>query len=139
RWLKSIEAEAVQPCDHLRALAHFGFFVPGKVYRALMGLKYGDQLDEASDALGSAKAALLGLQELRTACDGLSDAHVMPHAIKDECAQRVNWVSAALGQAVSGAMQLVRPGFDEPKEVARLLALDRNGVQTEFEDRGRRT
>ena len=123
KWLEQTSDDQIRANMELRVLSHFWIFIAGKVYRALMGLRDdADGLDERSDALGSAKVALIGLGETRRACDTLAAAGVMPGATSEEFLKRIDWVIAALNRVLPGANAFVRPGFDEPQELARLEA-----------------
>lgn len=127
RWIKDISDEQHRGSMPLKVLGRFWVFVGGKVHRALMGLKDAqeDELDDASDALGSAKAALLALEEMRDACDQLARDGVMPAATHDDFLRRVDWLVAALDATLPTARAFVRPGFDEPEALAQLEAQER--------------
>jgi hypothetical protein len=120
-WLRSFSDEHRRSDLCLQVLAHFGFFVPGKVYRALIGLKE-DGLGDPWDALGSAKAALLGLEQMRAACDALAASDAMSTKTRDDLLERINWLVGKLESTLPLARAFVRPGLDEPDEVARLDA-----------------
>jgi hypothetical protein len=121
-WLKRFSADQYRADRNLEVVSHFGFFVPGKVYRALMGLKDDDTLDEQSDARGSAKAALLGLEELLAACNALAAAGCMEPEVYADFTARIVWVIRTLDALLPSARSFVRPGLDESDEVARLDA-----------------
>jgi hypothetical protein len=122
-WLKGFSDELYRSDRSFEVLAHFGFFVPGKVYRALMGLKDDDR--ERSDALGSAKVGLLGLEEMRAACDALAAAGKMETTVRGDFVARIDWLVRSLEAMFPSARSFVRPGFDEPEELARLEVAER--------------
>jgi hypothetical protein len=119
KWMEPITDDQYRAHQPLQVLGHFGIFVAGKIYRALMGLKDGND-DDRSDALGSAKVALLGLEEMRAACGALAATGVLPKAKKDDFVERLEWLMATLDSTLPRARAFVRPGLDEPEEVTRL-------------------
>ena len=67
RWFKEHDLTKASAADPIEVLQHFGFFVAAKIHRALQGLAEEEPLEPDSDAYGSAKAALLGLERMREA------------------------------------------------------------------------
>ena len=61
---------------------------------------------------------------MRRACTALAAAGRMPAATCEEFVKRIDWVIAALNRVTPGAGAFVRPGFDEPQELARLEAAE---------------
>ncbi len=121
RWLEPIADDQYRAHQPLQVLAHFGIFVAGKIYRALMGLKDDDDEDR-SDALGSGKAALLGLEEMRAACDVLAATEVMSTKTSGDLVDRIDWLVGKIESTFPEARGFVRPGLDELEEVAKLDA-----------------
>ncbi len=119
KWLKPISQNRCGASNPLQVLAHFWVLVGAKIHRALMGLKE-DGLGDRADALGSAKAALSGLDEMRAACDQLAAADVMATKTRDDLVERIDWLAGKLESTLPEARAFVRPGLDEPDEVAKL-------------------
>ena len=61
-WLKQRDLSQANAAEPMAVLHHFGIFVGAKIHRALQGLAEEEPLEPDSDAYGSAKAALLGLE-----------------------------------------------------------------------------
>ena len=77
RALMSRLKRSDDPMVHLamETLEHFALFVPGKVIRALSDVAAEGPGDQQSEANGSGKAALLGLERMESAWRTLVDAH----------------------------------------------------------------
>jgi hypothetical protein len=107
----------------IETIEHFAIFVPMKMFRALSQLAEGPG-DLQSDANGSGKAALLGLERMETAWRTLTDAHhVTPRDAAPFLAE-IARLQRNLQRALPNARAFIRPGFDEPDHVQRLEALD---------------
>jgi hypothetical protein len=121
QWLKPISQDRYDGSAALQVLAHFWVFVSAKVHRALMGLKE-DDLGDRSDAHGSAKAALLGLEEMRSACNALAATELMSTKTRRDLVERIDWLVRRIESTLPAARAFVRPGLDELDEVAKLDA-----------------
>lgn len=123
-WLRPRESEAGAPGDPLSVIAWFHMLIHVKIMRALHGLAEGDstERDWPADHDGSAKVALIGMDRSQSAwldlveCGRASVTEAAPF-IED-----LVWLTDALERTFPNARAFVRPGFDEPEEVAKLLA-----------------
>jgi hypothetical protein len=127
-WLQACEADSSNdPADPRAVIAWFHTMIWVKVSRALHGLADDrpEDRDWPPDYDGSAKVALLGIDRSHAACLELvahgtaTDADVAPF-IAD-----LVWLGEALERVFPNARAFVRPGFDEPDEVSRMLASER--------------
>jgi hypothetical protein len=123
-WLKDREREGGRPEDPIAVIGWFYLFIHVKVMRALRGLAEDDpsMRDWPPDHDGSAKVALVGIDrslrawfELMTT-GGVSAAEALP------CIDDLMWLTDVLERTFPNARAFVRPGFDEPEEVAKLVA-----------------
>jgi hypothetical protein len=118
-WPVPAEVPGPPPvADALRTVAHFGFFLGPKVHRALIGLH--DAGGDRTDANGSAKAALLALDELEEAWLRLAEAGLVPVVEAEPVLRELAGVKEALDRRFPQARGFVRPGLDEPEAVAML-------------------
>ena len=112
--------------DPAAVIDWFHALIGAKVHRALHGLANDrpEERDWPPDHDGSAKVALLGIDRSHAAWLELvergvaSDAEVAPF-IAD-----LVWLGEALERVFPNARHFVRPAFDEPDEVSRLLSSD---------------
>jgi hypothetical protein len=120
--------------DHLDAaeeptavIRWFHFPIATKVHRALHGLAEDDPLDREwpADHDGSAKVALLGIEESHAAWLSLVERGIASDAESAPFIAHLVWLGEALEGVFPKARAFVRPGFDEPEEVSVLLAEDR--------------
>ena len=108
----------------LETIERFAIFVPMKMFRALSQLAEEGPGDLQSDANGSGKAALLGLERMEAAWRTLIDAHhVKPRDAAPFLAE-IARLQRNLLRALPHARAFIRPGFDEPDQVLRLEASD---------------
>ncbi len=108
----------------METIEHFAIFVPMKMFRALSQLAEEGPGDLQSDANGSGKAALLGLERMEAAWRTLIDAHhVTPRDAAPFLAE-IARLQRNLQRALPNARAFIRPGFDEPDQVQRLEASD---------------
>ena len=123
-WLKKSNTVTAAPVDSIAVISWFHMFIHVKVMRALHGLAEDDgpQRTWPADHDGSAKVALIGIDRSQAAwfhlatCGHITVVDAMPF-IED-----LMWLSAALEDVFPNARAFVRPGFDEPEEVAKLLS-----------------
>jgi len=123
-WLNTREFDLPsQAGDPRDVIAWFHMMIHVKAMRALHGLAEDDpsERDWPPDHDGSAKVALLGIDRSHTAWLDLVETGV---ASASEVAMFIDdllWLRAALERTFPKARAFVRPGFDEPAEVERLL------------------
>ena len=123
-WLNTREfdlsSEAGDPRD---VIAWFHMMIHVKAMRALHGLAEDDpaERDWPPDHDGSAKVALIGIDRSHTAWLDLVETGVASVSEVASFIDDLVWLRAALERTFPKARAFVRPGFDEPDEVARLL------------------
>jgi hypothetical protein len=116
-----------EPGDPRAVIAWFQHPIGSKTHRALRGLAYGDQeeRDWPADHDGSAKVALLGIERSHGAWLELAYRGFASPADIEPFVAGLIWLSDELERVFPNARAFVRPGFDEPDEVAKLLAAER--------------
>jgi hypothetical protein len=122
QWLEDRGARTRDdPKDPISVIAWFASLNSSKIFRALMGLAADDGTrDYPPDHDGSAKVAMLGIERSHGAWLQLvSDGRVPASAAEAPLAELV-WLGEQLERVFPNARSFVRPGFDEPEEVARL-------------------
>jgi hypothetical protein len=105
-------------------IGYYSLFVPMKMMRAFSQVAREGPGDQQSDANGSGKAALLGLERMERAWQTLIETH---HYSAQEAAPflaEIGRMQRNLGKALPDARRFVRPGFDEPDEVKMLDAAE---------------
>jgi len=120
-WLAP-ESRAHEPAvkDAVAVLQHFALFVSPKVHRALTG-RGGEDWDTAdSDANGSAKAALVALDQLGEAWLRLAELGAISLIQAAPVLTELQQLTAEMEQRFPHARAFVRPGLDEPEAVAML-------------------
>ena len=124
RWLDSHDyASVTDPADPRSVIGWFAYYIPPKVYRALSGLASGwPETDGPPDYDGSAKAALIAIDRSHAAWLATIDAGLASMADVSAFIGALVWLGEALERVFPRARAFVRPGFDEPDEVARLMA-----------------
>lgn len=96
-----------------------------KIHRALTGLNDALWLDEGRrDADGSAKVALLGIDRSHVAWREAADRGLAAPEQAARFTADLAWIRERLEEVFPRARAFVRPGFDEPEEVARLKAAE---------------
>jgi len=105
------------PNDPLAVISWFAALIPAKIGRALSGLAWAecDDFGDLRDYDGSAKVALIGIERSHAAWLHVGDG--AGSFIAD-----LVWLGEALEEMFPRARAFVRPAFDEPEAVARLLA-----------------
>lgn len=124
-WLRAHDNGTGEPPGDPRAvIAWFHTLVPVKIHRALKGLGSGDwdDLDCPPDYDGSAKVALLGVEESHVAWLRLQESGGAEGANVQAVLEDLVWLGEELERVFPKARAFVRPGFDEPDAVARLRA-----------------
>lgn len=117
------------PADPEEIILWFHTLMPAKIHRALHGLANDspEDRDWPADYDGSAKIALLGIDRSHAAWRALVDRCVATDADAARFIADLVWLGEALERVFPNARAFVRPGFDEPDEVAKLLAQERRG------------
>jgi hypothetical protein len=126
-WLQSLACEPSDPSDPRAVIGWFHTMIPAKVHRAIRALAEdgpGDR-DWPPDHDGSAKVALLGIDRSHAAWLDLVECGVISDAAAAPFIADLIWLGEALEQVFPKARAFVRPAFDEPDEVAMLLAHER--------------
>jgi hypothetical protein len=105
-----------------QTICYFSLFVPAKMMRALSQVARDGPGDRQSDANGSGKAALLGLERMEAAWKTLIETHHFSAEAAAPFLGEIARLQRNLGRALPDVRTFVRPGFDEPDEVKMLDA-----------------
>lgn len=110
------------PRDPLAVVGWFSHFISSKVYRALRGLADADPADrgDPADHDGSAKIALIGIERSHAAWLDLVAAERVSANTAEPFIADLIWLGEAVERVFPKARHFIRPGFDEPDEVAKL-------------------
>jgi hypothetical protein len=127
RWLRTRSYAALDPGDPCAIIGWFETMIPAKVHRAIRGLAEGwsQDRDWPADYDGSAKVALLGIERSHAAWLALVERGIAVHSEVASFIEDLVWLNDALERVFPNARAFVRPGFDEPDQVARLLIRER--------------
>ena len=112
--------------DAAATIEWFSSMISAKVYRAICGQAEGwEGRDEAqTDFNGSAKIALIGIAESRSAWRVLMEAgRATANGVPAQAVRRLEELDAAMRERFPRVMEFVRPGFDEPEVAAGAPAL----------------
>lgn len=123
-WLNARElVQSSVDVDPRLEIAWFHMMIHVKAMRALHGLAEDDPSDREwpADHDGSAKVALIGIDRSYTAWLDLVEVGVVSASDATPFLDDLVWLRAALERTFPKARAFVRPAFDEPEEVARLL------------------
>jgi hypothetical protein len=123
-WLNTRQCELSSAAGDPRdVIAWFQMMIHVKAMRALHGLAEDDpaERDWPPDYDGSAKVALLGIDRSHTAWLDLIEVGATSASEVAPFIGDLVWLREALERTFPRARAFVRPGFDEPDEVARLL------------------
>lgn len=102
----------------VETIEHFTFFVPMKMVRVVSAVVRGETSGAQSDANGSGKAALLGVDRMRAAWRFLvNTCHISEQDAAPFLAE-LSTFTANIELCVPAARSFVRPGFDEQHHVA---------------------
>ena len=109
--------------DPRAVISWFHLMIHVKTMRALRSLEEDDPADRdwPPDHDGSAKVALIGIDRSYTAWLDLVEVGVVSTADATPFLDDLLWLRGALERTFPKARSFVRPAFDEPDEVARLL------------------
>ncbi len=115
------------PDDARSVISWFQYSIAVKARRALTGLADDDPEDRdwPADHDGSAKVALLGIERSHAAWLHLVEIDLASASEAEPFIADLIWLCDELERVFPGARAFVRPGFDEPDEVAKLLAAER--------------
>ena len=108
----------------METIQHFALYVPMKMVRTLAQVARGGPGDQQSDANGSGKAALLGLDRMEAAWRSLIETHHVSATVAAPFLGEIARMQRNVNRAVPNARAFVRPGFDEADEVKMLDAAE---------------
>lgn len=106
-------------------IEHFTLFVPMKMVRAFAQVSSEGPGDSQSDANGSAKAALLGLERMEQAWKTLVETRHYTARDVEPFLSEIARMKRNIDRATPNARAFVRPGFDEMDDVKMLEAGER--------------
>jgi hypothetical protein len=125
-WLRTHDAfaEVRDPEDPRAVVSWFYSMIYVKVRRALRGLAEDDpgERDWPADHDGSAKVALLAVERSHAAWLQIIEHGIATWNEAEPFIRQLLWLRDEIERVFPDARAFVRPGFDEPEEVARLLA-----------------
>ena len=122
RWLTATESTSPATAgDPRNVIAWFHTMIPAKINRALTKWPDADG-EEELDNDGSAKVALLGIDECHAAWLALVERGSVCRSEAEAFIADLVWLGEALERARPNARAFVRPAFDEPQAVAIFLA-----------------
>jgi hypothetical protein len=122
-WLQRVDMPGDRDyADPRSVLAHDCALIPAKVYRALNGwlLSQDDPADCPADHDGSAKVALLSIDRSRGAWITTAERGLAPTTEVEPFVSELGVLADELERLFPKARAFVRPGLDEPAEVAKL-------------------
>jgi hypothetical protein len=109
-------------CD---VISWFHFMIASKTNRALTKWPGDDDCEDAAfDCDGSAKVALLAIEESHAAWLDLLEHGLISRREADAFIADLVWLGEQLEHVRPNARRFVRPAFDEPEAVAKLLGGD---------------
>ena len=103
-------------------ISWFHTLIAAKIHRALTTWPDDDPEDADFDNDGSAKVALIGLDESHASWLELAERGVVGRREADSFIADLVWLGEALERVRPNAREFIRPAFDEPDAVARFLA-----------------
>jgi hypothetical protein len=124
-WLRERrEGGHGNPADALSVVEWFHTLIAAKVSSALACRAAAPSWNEVdhTDADGTAKVVLLGIERSYAAWLALVESHVVSPTDAAPFVRDLVWLSATIERVFPNARRFVRPAFDEPDEAARLLA-----------------
>jgi hypothetical protein len=123
RFLAALPMATTRTDTDWQTISWFQFLIESKVRRALTVWPGDDDEDFAeSDADGSAKVALIAIERSHAAWLALVERGLVPASEANPFLADLVWLGGGLEELRPRARAFVRPGFDEPEAVARLLA-----------------
>ena len=124
-WLRTHDAFAAvsEPDDPRAVVKWFYSMIYVKVRRALRGLAEDDPAgrDWPADHDGSAKVALLAVERSQAAWLQIIERGLATWNEAEPFIRQLLWLRDEIERVFPNARAFVRPGFDEPDEVAKLL------------------
>jgi hypothetical protein len=131
-WLRIHDAfaEVSDPDDPRAVVSWFYSMIYVKVRRAVRGLAEDDPTVRGwpADHEGSAKVALLAVERSQAAWLQIVERGLATWPEAEPFVRQLLWLRDEIERIFPNARAFVRPGFDEPEEVAKLLASE--GVRT---------
>jgi hypothetical protein len=125
-WLRRQDNRPLHnPGDPRAIINWFDSLIPAKVHRALTGLAEGWDFDSPPDHDGSAKVALIGIDRSHEACLDAIECKLASVQEMRPLIEDLEWLRGELERVFPHARAFVRPAFDEPDEVAKLIASER--------------
>jgi hypothetical protein len=125
-WLRSHDAfaEVSDPGDPRAVVSWFYSMIYVKVRRAVHGLAEDDPAARnwPADHDGSAKVALLAVERSQAAWLQIVECGLATWNEAEPFVRQLLWLRDEIARVFPNARAFVRPGFDEPEEVAKLLA-----------------
>lgn len=125
-WLRSHErfGESSDPEDPRAVVTWFYSLIYVKIRRAVRGLANDDPAgrDRLADCDGSAKVAILAVEQSQLAWLQITERGMATWSEAEPFIRQLLWLRDEIERVFPSARGFVRPGFDEPGEVARLLA-----------------
>ena len=103
-------------------IQYFSLFVPMKMMRAFSQVARFGPGEQQSDANGSGKAALLGLERMERSWQTLIETHHYSARDAAPFLAEIARMQRNIDRALPCARGFIRPGFDEPDEVKMLNA-----------------
>jgi hypothetical protein len=125
RWWKAHQrAASHNPADPRAVILWFHTLIRVKIHRALHGLANDEPEDRdwPPDYDGSAKVALLGIERSHAGWIELLERRDVSDADAASFIADLIWLGEQLEGVFPNAREFVRPAFDEPDEVSRLLS-----------------
>jgi hypothetical protein len=124
-WLRTHHAfaEVTDPEDPRAVVSWFYSMIYVKVRRAVRGLAEDDPAgrDWPADHDGSAKVALLAVERSQAAWLQIVERGLATWTEVEPFIRQLLWLREEIERIFPNARAFVRPGFDEPGEVAKLL------------------
>ena len=105
-----------------QSIQYFSLFVPMTMMRAFSQVARHGPGETQSDANGSGKAALIGLERMESAWRTLVETHHYSARDAAPFLAEIARMQRNLGRVLPNVRAFVRPGFDEPEEVKMLEA-----------------
>lgn len=125
-WLRGRSWSVHDARDPCAVISWFHMQIMVKVHRAVHALveEIEDEWEGPRDSDGSAKVALNGIDRSHAAWLALVERGAATHAEVAPFIADLVWLGESLERVFPKARGFVRPGFDEPDEVTRLIARD---------------
>lgn len=130
-WLRTHDAfaKASNPDDPRAVVGWFYLMIPPKTVRAVKGLAEDDPAEREwpADHDGSAKVALLAVERSHAAWLQIIGRGMATWNEAEPFVRQLLWLRDEIERIFPNARAFVRPGFDEPDEVAKLTAAEAGG------------